>query len=104
MESQVGLCCCTRFRARPTTQRRQCMKSVRGVCLIVLFIFLGVFSSSSLAQGAKTSPGQEVFKSKCTLCHGTDGSGKTTLGQQMKASDLHSVEVQKQTDAELKDI
>jgi mono/diheme cytochrome c family protein len=42
-----------------------------------------------------------MFKEKCTLCHGPDGSGKTPTGTALKAKDLRSDEVQKQTDAEL---
>lgn len=44
-----------------------------------------------------------LYKSKCTACHATDGSGDTAAGKAMKAPDLRSEEVQKQTDAQLVD-
>ena len=48
--------------------------------------------------------GEALFKAKCAMCHGPDGSGKTTMGQALKIPDLHSDQVQKMTDAELKDV
>jgi mono/diheme cytochrome c family protein len=43
----------------------------------------------------------KVFKANCTLCHGEDGSANTPTGKALKARDLRSDEVQKQTDPEL---
>ncbi len=42
-----------------------------------------------------------MYKEKCALCHGPDGSGKTPTGTALKAKDLRSDEVQKQSDADL---
>src|SRR5215475_1728755 len=50
---------------------------------------------------AEGSPGATVFKSKCALCHGADGTGNTTLGKQLQAANLRSKDVQKKTNAEL---
>ena len=47
------------------------------------------------------SDGAALYKSKCTTCHGADGSGQTPAGKSMKLRDLRSAEVQKQTDLEL---
>jgi mono/diheme cytochrome c family protein len=44
--------------------------------------------------------GADVFKSKCAICHGADGTG-SAIGKKMGVRDLTSPEVQKQTDAEL---
>jgi cytochrome c6 len=43
----------------------------------------------------------KVFKANCTLCHGEDGGANTPTGKALKARDLRSEDVQKQTDAEL---
>lgn len=59
---------------------------------------------SSLAVDAKASAGENLFKSHCVLCHGTDATGNTALGKQLKAKNLHSAIVQKNTDAELKQL
>lgn len=46
--------------------------------------------------------GESLFKSKCGMCHGPDGAGKTTMGEKLKIPDLHSAEVQKKTDDDLR--
>ena len=66
-----------------------------------LVILTFVVASSLLAQQAAKSPGASLFRSKCVLCHGADGSGKTPLGKQLQAADLRSKDVQKLSDAEL---
>lgn len=81
------------------------MKSCRAVihnypALSVLLIVLSVFPISVSAQ-EKASAGASIFKSRCVLCHGSDGSGNTPLGKQLQAANLGSKEVQKQTNAEL---
>jgi len=48
--------------------------------------------------------GAKTFKANCTLCHGEDGSGSSPTGKALKAKDLGSEEVQKQSDAELTEI
>jgi len=48
--------------------------------------------------------GETLYKSKCAMCHGPDGAGKTAMGQTLKVPDLHSDEVQKLDDAALKGI
>ena len=48
--------------------------------------------------------GANLFKSKCAMCHGPDGTGKTIMGEKLKIPDLHSADVQKKSDADLKTI
>lgn len=45
--------------------------------------------------------GADTYKAKCAMCHGPDGTGKTSMGQKFKIRDLTSADVQKQSDAEL---
>jgi len=40
----------------------------------------------------------KTFSVNCTLCHGADGSGNTPTGKALKAKDLRSAEVQKESD------
>lgn len=47
------------------------------------------------------SDGAALYKSKCAMCHGPDGTGNTPMGKALKVKSLASPEVQKQTDAEL---
>ncbi len=70
------------------------------VTLMALAIVLGaapVFADSTPDAAA-------VYKSKCAMCHGSDGKGQTTIGKSQKLRDLGSPEVQKQTDQEIGDI
>lgn len=72
--------------------------TAEGVGLIFLaFVFL--FSSANIAVAQEDGAG--IFKSKCALCHGADGSGNTPLGKQLQAANLGSKEVQKKSNAEL---
>jgi mono/diheme cytochrome c family protein len=48
--------------------------------------------------------GERLFKGKCAMCHGPDASGKTVMGEKLKVPDLHSEQVQKKNDAELRAI
>jgi mono/diheme cytochrome c family protein len=50
------------------------------------------------------SDAAKVFKTSCTLCHAADGSGNSPSGKALKAKDLKSDEVQKQTDAALSEV
>lgn len=58
----------------------------------------------ALPAMAAGSDGAALYKTKCTSCHGADGSGQTPVGKSMKIRDLRSAEVQKQTDIQLTDI
>jgi cytochrome c6 len=46
----------------------------------------------------------KLFSSNCTVCHAGDGSGSSSTGKALKARDLRSDEVQKQSDAELSEV
>ena len=72
------------------------MRKPHVLALLFCLLFLATLSLSAQAQG-----GEGIFKAKCVLCHGADGSGNTTLGKQLQAANLRSKEVQKKTDVEL---
>lgn len=44
----------------------------------------------------------DLFKSKCAMCHGPDGAGKTVMGEKLKILALQSADVQKKSDTDLK--
>jgi mono/diheme cytochrome c family protein len=72
----------------------------KKLLLLALVLFLvALVPGLSLAQD-----GAAIFKSKCAMCHGPDGSGKTAMGEKLNIADLRSAEVQKQTDSELSQI
>lgn len=51
---------------------------------------------------AASEAGATLYRQKtCASCHAADGSGNTPAGKSLKARDLRSEEVQKQSDDEL---
>lgn len=50
---------------------------------------------------AAFADGTAIYKTRCTPCHGADGSGQTPVGKSLKVPDLRSAEVQKLSDAEI---
>jgi len=72
-------------------------KSIVCVSFLGGLVLLGVRASAQ-------ETGESVFKSKCAMCHGADGAAKTTMGEKLKIPDLHSADVQKMSDADLKTI
>ena len=70
------------------------MKNTFRIFLVLLAVTF-VFSTWSFADAGDT------FKAKCALCHGADGKGETGMGKSLKLRDLASVDVQKQSDADL---
>lgn len=73
---------------------------VYSLAAVALFVAMAMPSGTN-AAGSK---GAENFKSKCASCHGADAKGQTPMAKMMKIKDLTSEEVQKQSDAELRDI
>jgi mono/diheme cytochrome c family protein len=56
------------------------------------------------ATDVRSGSGENIFRAKCAVCHGIDGSGRTPNGKKLKVPDLRSDEVQKLPDDELSDI
>ena len=71
------------------------MKNTTALLLLLMIAF-------ATGAAAQKTPGKDLFVSKCAICHGADGSAKTTMGKNLNIRDFHSVEVQKQSDADLK--
>jgi cytochrome c6 len=68
--------------------------------LIISMAALVLAFPPAQAQSSQ-SDGAALFKTKCAMCHGPDGAGKTPMGQKLNVRDLRSAEVQKQPDADL---
>lgn len=68
------------------------------VIAAALVLATGIIMADPAADGAA------LFKAKCVMCHGADGSGDTTMGKKLAVRDLRSEDVQKQTDEQLMDI
>jgi mono/diheme cytochrome c family protein len=64
---------------------------------------IGVILLLGLPARAQETP-ETLFKGKCGMCHGPDGTGKTMMGEKLKIPDLRAADVQKKSEAELKTI
>jgi cytochrome c6 len=69
---------------------------MRKLGIAVLTIALIALTTSAFADS-----GADLYKAKCAMCHGPDGSGSTPMGKKLNVQDLRSPDVTKQTDAEL---
>lgn len=69
----------------------------RWMVLIVCWFALAMVPVAA-AQGAAAGSAN-LYKTKCAVCHGADGAGKSA----MKNTELRAAEVQKQTDAQLQE-
>jgi mono/diheme cytochrome c family protein len=70
--------------------------------LLVTFLATATFLvSAELGFGeAATGSGADIYKTKCVTCHAADGRG-SAVGKSLHAADLHSTQVQQQSDAQL---
>ena len=75
-----------------------CRRTRFATLLCVLFALVVPFSALAADDGAA------VYKTKCSPCHGADGSGNTPMGKKVAAKALGSPEVQKQTDEQLQKV
>ena len=69
--------------------------------IIVLLALLPFPAPAGKNPSASGDDAASNFKLRCSSCHGVKGAGDTSLGRTLKAADLRSAEVQKQSDAQL---
>ncbi len=77
------------------------MKRKIGFSAILLFglaaiALISLLSLPAFPQGAA----EQLYKTKCSTCHGSDGAGATPAGKATKARGFCSEEVSKETDEE----
>jgi mono/diheme cytochrome c family protein len=72
------------------------MTGFKRMAVVSLALTL-VVPSIAFAQGS----GADIFKAKCAMCHGADGSASTGMGKSMGLKPLSSPEVQNMSDADL---
>ena len=69
---------------------------MKRTALVGLALILAI-PTLAFAQGS----GADIFKAKCAMCHGADGSASTGMGKSMGLKPLSSPEVQNMSDADL---
>jgi mono/diheme cytochrome c family protein len=72
-------------------------KTIRTLMMLAAVICMA--SAAQLAQAASVTAGQAVYKAKCQMCHGADGSGNLPKA---KANPLGGATVQAKSDADIK--
>jgi mono/diheme cytochrome c family protein len=72
----------------------------RFFVVVISIVVLILAYVSAQGQNA-TGDGAALYKAECAICHGRDGAGKTPTGQKCNLRNLHSAEVQKQSDSDL---
>ncbi len=77
----------------------------RAAAIALILVLLAAFSEPASAGKSPPASGNaaatSTFKLQCSSCHGQNGAGDTSIGKSLKAADLRSAEVQKQSDAQL---
>ena len=68
----------------------------RAVLNAAVILLALLFSTYTFADS-----GADVYKTKCSACHGKNGAGDTMLGKNLKLRPLSSDDVQQQSDDEL---
>src|ERR1039457_243802 len=71
-------------------------KSKASLGAAIAMIMALLFSTYAFADS-----GPDIYKEKCSACHGSNGAGETMLGKNLKLRSLASAEVQKQSDDDL---
>lgn|SRR5512146_3340679 len=66
-----------------------------------IFTLSAVLCLAALAAPSFGQSAAELYKSKCTVCHGADGKGATPMGPKIGVRDFNSPVVAKETDAEM---
>ena len=54
---------------------------------ISTLIIIGSTLLSPISMFADDTPPREIWNSKCAICHGVDGSGKTKIGKKLMLKD-----------------
>jgi len=67
------------------------------LALLALSLFLA-------APGRAQSDAENLYKTKCAVCHAADGSGNAPAGKNLGVHDFATPEVRKETDEQLVEI
>lgn len=87
-----------RISTRNLTSLRWCNWLGAALLTVLLLIFLFPINTRAADEA------ESLFKAKCATCHAADGSGNTPIGRSMKAPDLGSQDVQKESDDKLAEV
>jgi cytochrome c6 len=87
-----------RFNTNADGLRSVLSKGVALKKLVAVLVTVGIMSLAGFAADS----GADLYKQKCQMCHGADGTPSPAMAKSMGLKDLKSDDVQKQSDADLK--
>ena len=74
----------------------------RKLLAIMTAAAIVVIALPAIAMAGGADPdAAAIYKAKCAMCHGADGSGNTPTGKSMKVRDLRSEQVQNMKNEEI---
>jgi len=82
--------------------RQSCIRTL----LVAFLVLTPIMLLSRAGWGAvseKSQRGENIFRAKCSVCHGVDGGGQTENGKKLKVPDLRSEKVQNLSDEQMLD-
>ena len=80
---------------------RLAMGMAIGICVVALVSAVLFVSTASAVAAQDDSEAVQLYSARCASCHGSDGMGKTPVGQRISLPDLGGEQVQKQSDAQI---
>lgn len=86
----------------PVCRTRKASMCATAILPALLFMVFSM-TPNVRAAGRDSAAASSDYRTKCTICHGPDGSG-SAVGKSMKVPDLRSQAVQKKADSELSGI
>jgi cytochrome c6 len=66
-----------------------------------MLLLSSTISATFLVPCAVAQAPADIYKAKCAMCHGADGTANNPAGKATKARDFHDADVIKATDADL---
>jgi len=87
--------------SRKTPLPAPACRAAIALIIVLLAVFSGPASAGKSPPASGNAAARSTFKLQCSSCHGPNGAGDTSVGKSLKAADLRSPEVQKQSDAQL---
>jgi mono/diheme cytochrome c family protein len=82
--------------------REVAMHSRQLQIMMMVLLTIGCVQLASRGNSGKRSVGEDIFRNRCTVCHGLDGGGETMLGKKLGIPDLRAEERQLTDDAMMK--
>jgi mono/diheme cytochrome c family protein len=81
------------------------LKGLGGLAVMAV-VLVAASASISARQAGDPAAGKDVYLKKCKTCHGEDGHGNEGMAKLLKTTitPLDSDEVQKKSDAEIKQV